>query len=327
MNVSLYRGLRHNCNRYSIGNGYRLGSLRSLATNRPLKPTPSFLKSLTNQWTKLNTDPKLRRRTGAGLIIFYLVTAYFGIRYLKDTKFKATGESSPYKGPYDAQEDDDESFVGIPQARDTTEIYEQLAVEYDKKIRFEELLSYIWLKRRKVMKQVKGDALEVACGTGRNIKYFKPKDVNSITFLDTSTGMLEISRKKFEYKFPEYKNVQYVKGKAEDLEKLTSSSGQKFDTIYQTFGLCSQQDPVAALQNFGKLLKPDGRIILLEHGRSANESINNKMDSIALRRAKEWGCRWNLHIDDIVNKSGLEIVESDRYHFGTTYYYILKTKP
>lgn len=301
----------------------RVNMIRMMATRPPPGNRIGLnrLDRMKAHLAKLNEDPKFKKRAASVLIMFYLVTAYFGIRYLRDTKHKATGEPSPYK-PLDDVED----VAGIPSARDTTEIYDGLAQEYDKKIRMEEFLSTIWLKRRKMMKNVGGDVLEVACGTGRNIPYFRPDNVSSVTFLDPSLPMLQVAKEKFENKYPNYENVQFVRGRAEDLIDITSNSGQKFDTIYESFGLCSHEDPETALKNFTQLLRPGGQIVLLEHGRSDKESLNEKMDKRAAARFKEWGCRWNLDIGQIVQNSGLEIVDEQRYHFGTTYFYVLKPK-
>ncbi|CAN6660763.1 methyltransferase Oms1p, mitochondrial [Trichomonascus vanleenenianus] len=280
----------------------------------------SMLEAFKARFDQLNRDPQFKKKAAGTLIVFYVVTAVFGIRYLQETKHKATGEAHPHQ----KSEGEDEAVPGIPVARNTTDVYEEMAEEYDSKIWWEEFLSYIWLKRRKVMKMVEGDVLEVSCGTGRNVSYFKPSQVNSIVFVDTSEAMLQVCKRKFEKKFKDFTNVQYVKGRAENLGKITEKSGMKFDTIYESFGLCSHEDPGAALQNFKRLLKPNGKIILLEHGRSDRDSLNERMDKRAESRAKEWGCRWNLDIDDIVQKAGFEIVEQERYHFGTTYFYVLK---
>lgn len=297
---------------------------RTLATRPPPRRGvgSSQIDRAKEQWARMNADPKFKKRAASVLIVFYLVTAYLGIRYLRDTKHKATGEPSPYDSPYR----DEEETAGIPNARDTTEIYDELAETYDRKIRMEEFLSTIWWKRRRVMKNVSGDVLEVSCGTGRNIPYFNPDTVSSVTFLDPSLPMLKIAKKKFEKKYPKFEPVQFVKGRAEELLDITAESGQKFDTVYESFGLCSHEDPETALLNFKKLLKPNGKIVLLEHGRSDQESLNKKMDEKAPARFKEWGCRWNLDIADIVKQSGLEIVDEQHYHFGTTYFYVLKEK-
>ncbi|ANB12133.1 Oms1p [Sugiyamaella lignohabitans] len=299
---------------------------------RPAKVTnnPTWIKKLKLRWRKMDDDPVARKRFAMAVIAFYMITGFFGFQYLQDTKYRATGEANPYK-PMDGSSADSttkaagtESAPGIVEPRDTTDVYESLAKEYDDKIWLEELTSYIWWTRRRLMRAVEGDALEVSCGTGRNIKYLDPKKVNSITYLDSSPAMLEVTKEKFEKRFPNYKNVQYVKGRAEDLVAIAAKSGQKFNTIFESFGLCSHEDPAKALQNFRQLLKPNGRIVLLEHGRSTYASVNERMDRTAEKRAQEWGCRWNLDIDHIVKSSGLQIVDEGRYHFGSTYFYILK---
>jgi methyltransferase OMS1 len=326
--------------------------------SRPPAPPPKNLfktkyKQIKLGWKQLNEHPSFRTWASLGMILLYVATAYAGIQYLNDTKYKATGEPNPYKKKEDLEKErlektqigeikeanaskqtgssdahakcnHDKNGLNVPAPRDTTDIFDGLAREYDNKIWFEELSSHIWYRRRQLMKQVKGDALEVSCGTGRNIPYFDKEKIDSITFLDSSKTMLEIAREKFTKKYPEFEKVQYVRGKAEDLAKMASHSGQKFDTIFETFGLCSHEDPQAALENFKALLRPNGRIVLLEHGRSSYDSLNQTMDKKAEQRVKEWGCRWNLDIDAIVQDSGLEILESKKYHFGSTYYYILK---
>lgn len=346
----------------SVRGGNRLAiqnftSVRWLATTPPpprRRPrTPPKEQSLTDRfgaikqkWAKLNESSKFRAGFSATVILLYVCTAYAGVQYLMDTKYKATGDPNPYKKREDAEKERLENTSideikanstgdvaseatrqenpHIPAPRDTTDIFEQMAREYDDKIWFEELTSHIWYRRRQLMKCVSGDVLEVSCGTGRNISYFNPDNITSVTFMDSSKSMLEVAREKFTKKFPTYERVQYAKGKAEDLAEMASSSGQKFDTIYETFGLCSHGDPLAALKNFKALLRKDGRIVLLEHGRSFYDSMNDVMDKKAEKRAEEWGCRWNLDIDQIVKDSGLEVLECNRYHFGSTYFYILK---
>lgn len=363
MNRSLVNSLRFSTPRSNLLWGcQRFQSIRRLATSPPPRRRPhasssssgnqSFkerINGIKKSWEQLNEHPKFRTVASACLILLYSATAYAGVQYLSDTKYKATGEPNPYKKREDAEKErfsktsiedlgNSESASSsssssssacqhnkfIVPAQDTTEVYDKMAHEYDDKIWLDELVSHIWYRRRQLMKHVHGDTLEVSCGTGRNVSYFDPEKTTSVTFMDSSRSMLEVAREKFTQKFPTYDHVQYVKGKAEDLASMAASSGQKFDTIYETFGLCSHEDPVAALQNFGSLLRKGGRIVLLEHGKSHYKTLNDTIDKKAENHFKEWGCRWNLDIDQIVKDSGLDIVESDRYHFGTSYFYILK---
>lgn len=221
-------------------------------------------------------------------------------------------------------------------ARDTTNFYQGKASEYDKAINMEEKVIFLGKRRKWLMKHCRGDVLEVSCGTGRNIKYLDLSHINSITFLDSSENMMDITHKKFRDKFPKYKKAAFVVGKAENLVDLAikGKSSQenertkqvKYDTIVEAFGLCSHEDPVKALNNFSKLLKPDGRIILLEHGRGQYDFVNKMLDNRAEKRLNTWGCRWNLDLGEVLDDSDLELVEEKRTHLGTTWCIVAKRK-
>ncbi|EXJ82895.1 hypothetical protein A1O3_06711 [Capronia epimyces CBS 606.96] len=69
-----------------------------------------------------------------------------------------------------------------------------------------------------------------------------------------------------------------------------------------------------------------GKILLLEHGRSNVGFINKYLDNIAKRHADRYGCWWNKDIEQIVLDSGLVVESKKRYHFGTTYEYVLRPR-
>lgn len=69
-----------------------------------------------------------------------------------------------------------------------------------------------------------------------------------------------------------------------------------------------------------------GRILLLEHGRSYYNFINRFLDDNAKLHAHRYGCWNNKDIDKVIEDSGLEIESKRRYHFGTTYEYVLRPK-
>ena len=73
-----------------------------------------------------------------------------------------------------------------------------------------------------------------------------------------------------------------------------------------------------------RVCRPDGQILLLEHGKSDYDWLNRILDNGAMRHAENFGCWWNRDIQKIVQDAGLEIVTLKRYHFGTTYYIIAK---
>ena len=98
-----------------------------------------------------------------------------------------------------------------------------------------------------------------------------------------------------------------------------------FDTIVDTFGLCSFDDPISVLKELQRVCKPNGKILLLEHGRSKTwNGLSNYLDKNAERHAKNWGCVWNRDLDDILEQSGLVVEQLDTWHFGTTYYVVCR---
>jgi methyltransferase OMS1 len=109
----------------------------------------------------------------------------------------------------------------------------------------------------------------------------------------------------------------------------------KYDTIVQTFGLCSVADPGRLLANMAARVQPDtGRIILLEHGRGLWDWMNNRLDKSAPKHFQKFGCWWNRDIEKLVREAeqtvpGLEVVKLERplwFQWGTTMLIELKVK-
>jgi methyltransferase OMS1 len=98
----------------------------------------------------------------------------------------------------------------------------------------------------------------------------------------------------------------------------TSTTPQKYDTILQTFGLCSVRDPVSLLSLMASSLQPNtGRILLIEHGRSVWDLVNGLLDRGARGHHERFGCWWNRDIEVIVSEAarrvpGLEVLRLER---------------
>ena len=106
---------------------------------------------------------------------------------------------------------------------------------------------------------------------------------------------------------------------ADAAELVTKFGEDSFDTVVDSFGLCSFQDPVQVLMGLRKLCKPDGVILLLEHGVGRYTWMKDYQEKALVRHVTTWGCYFNRDIEDIVQKAGLKIESIKRHHFGTTY--------
>ena len=180
------------------------------------------------------------------------------------------------------------------------------------------------LRRALLYFHAKGDVLEVGAGTGRNLGYYPGKStVNKIVLTDSSEKMLERAKEKLRYMASDERE-RYEVTEA-DAANLKSFGNNSFDTIVDTFGLCSFDDPVAVLKELQRVCKPDGKILLLEHGRSKSYlGLSGYLDKHAERHAKNWGCVWNRDLDQIVEDAGMKLEKLDHWHFGTTYYMVCR---
>ncbi|KAH6616992.1 hypothetical protein F5144DRAFT_585150 [Chaetomium tenue] len=92
----------------------------------------------------------------------------------------------------------------------------------------------------------------------------------------------------------------------------------KYDTIIQTFGLCSVADPARLLANMAGMVQPDtGRVLLVEHGRGSSKWVNKGLDETAGKHFRKFGCWWNRDIEKLVLDAveeipGLELVRLER---------------
>ena len=153
--------------------------------------------------------------------------------------------------------------------------------------------------------------------TGRNFGYY-PKGTK-LTATDCSPAMVEVARTK-----AGECEASSVDVRVEDVQarKGMGFKSGSFDTVVDTFGLCSYEDPVAALREMARVCKRGderGRILLIEHGRSESHAwLTNILDKHASPHAAKWGCYWNRDIVGIVKEAGLTIVQRHEFHFGTT---------
>ena len=174
--------------------------------------------------------------------------------------------------------------------------YQRLSPFYDLMEGMAEFRYDPW--RKKLWSLVSGSkVLEVGVGTGKNMPHY-PKGIQ-ITAIDLTPGMLDVARRHAEKLRP---NVDLRLGDAQSLDFPNSS----FDTAVATFFFCSVPDPLLGLRELARVVKPDGKILLLEHIRSENEVIGKVMDALINRGEDDGGEHQSSHGRER-KKAGLQI--------------------
>ncbi len=170
--------------------------------------------------------------------------------------------------------------------------------------------------RRELLQRVSGNVLEIAVGTGKNLRYY-PSGCR-IVAVDLSLEMLGVARKRAAgLKL----NIPFSVMDAEAL----AFPDRSFDTVVSSLTLCTFPDPVAALREMTRVCRADGRILLLEHGRSDREWLGRWQDRRADRHAKPLGCHWNRQPLDLAAQAGLKLTAARRTFFGI--FHILEVMP
>jgi len=105
------------------------------------------------------------------------------------------------------------------------------------------------------------EVLDCACGTGDLTQAFAKTRATRVVGLDFTPEMLEIAKKK-KTRAAHGGKIEYIEG---DAQQLPFESGS-FDVVSIAFGIRNVQEPERALGEFARVLRPGGRLVVLEFG-------------------------------------------------------------
>ena len=91
---------------------------------------------------------------------------------------------------------------------------------------------------------------------------------------------------------------------------------KSFDTVVSSLTACTFPNPVAALQEMARVCRTDGKVLLLEHGRSDREWLGRWQDRREDSFAKQLGCLFNREPLELVREASLNVVEARRVFYG-----------
>jgi len=193
-----------------------------------------------------------------------------------------------------------------PETERVRRIWERLAPRYDKDIRFLEKVLFAG-GREWVCSHARGEVLEIAVGTGRNLEYYPP-DVR-LTGIDLSASMLDIARQRADQL---RRQVDLRVGDAQALE----FADETFDTVVFTLSLCSIPDDRKAVAEARRVLRAGGGLRLMEHVASPMpvvRAVQRLLDWITVRTVGDHLVREPLVALDAM---GFEVEHVERLKWG-----------
>lgn len=174
--------------------------------------------------------------------------------------------------------------------------YNRIAPIYNFLEAIPEMIFAPWRKR--LLAKAKGKILEIGVGTGKNFPHYPPgADVAGI---DIADRMLAMARKKASELGLTF---DLSEGDVQGLD----FSDNSFDTAVATFVFCSVPDPVQGLKELRRVVKPSGRLLLLEHVRIDRPIMGWIMDRLNPLVVRVMGANINRRTLENVRKAGLSI--------------------
>jgi ubiquinone/menaquinone biosynthesis C-methylase UbiE len=150
-----------------------------------------------------------------------------------------------------------------------------------------------------------GRVLEIGVGSALNVPYYA-SDVRYLVGVDPSQELWRIGRRRLGTSaFP----LRYVTASAARLPL----ADRCVDTVLTTWTLCSIADVSSALAETRRVLRPGGRLLFIEHGRSPDPSVRRWQDRLTPLWARiAGGCHLNRPIDVLLEAADFRAITLDR---------------
>lgn len=168
----------------------------------------------------------------------------------------------------------------------------------------------ITAERERVIPLARGVVLEIGMGPGLNLPFYNPLLVTKVIGVDPNDSFLHLGEaRQRSSQVP----VEIVQAPAEALPLKDSS----VDTAVITYTLCSVDDPEQTLKEIRRVLKPEGRVLFLEHGLSPEEDVARWQHRLnPIWRSLAVGCNLTRPVADLLTQAGFSIHDMEEYYLG-----------
>jgi ubiquinone/menaquinone biosynthesis C-methylase UbiE len=154
--------------------------------------------------------------------------------------------------------------------------------------------------RRAVVAAAHGRVLEIGVGSGLNFSLYG-EQVERVYGIDPSPRLLAIARRRA---MASLVPVELFLGSATAIPLEDNA----VDAVVMTWTLCSIPDPLAALREIRRVLKPGGNLCFVEHGLSPESNIERWQHWVTPTwRRIAGGCHLDRKIDDLIRLAGFDL--------------------
>ena len=161
--------------------------------------------------------------------------------------------------------------------------------------------------RRRVCSGLRGDVLEIGFGSGLNVPFY-PDAVTRVRAVEPADLAWRLAGKRIA------RSDVPVERLGLDGQRLPFPDDE-FDTALVTWSLCTIPDPLAALGEMRRVLRPEGTVHFIEHGLAPDADVRRwqrRLEPIQKRLAG--GCHLTREPVVMLEIAGFAIVEIDEFY-------------
>lgn len=163
-------------------------------------------------------------------------------------------------------------------------------------------------QRQQTIALATGRVLEIGIGTGANLPFYSQK-VSEIIGIEPELAMLKKAELMVK-QAPSNALVKLAVGDAHHLEFADNS----FDTVIMCLVLCTIPNPLQALKEAYRVLKPDGQLLFLEHVRAPSSWVARCQDAInPVWKHLACGCQLNRDTEATMVQAGFSFKNIERF--------------
>ena len=161
--------------------------------------------------------------------------------------------------------------------------------------------------RARVCASLSGDVVEIGFGTGLNLPHLPPA-VTVVRAVDPLERGRDFASARIA---ASPVSVEFVGVDGQSLPLGDDS----VDAALSTWTLCSIPDPVAAVRELNRVLRPGGRLHFVEHGCPPDERVLNWQRRLnPIQRRVACGCNLDRDIPSILEDGGLRVDSLTSYY-------------
>jgi len=161
--------------------------------------------------------------------------------------------------------------------------------------------------RARVLAPLAGEVVEIGFGTGHNLPYL-PAGVTRLLAVEPSESSIAVAADRIAA------SAVPIEVIGPDAQRIPLPDAS-VDAALCTWSMCSIPDPVAAVSEVRRVLRPGAQLHFVDHGVAPDERVRRWQHRLSgLQQRLMGGCRLDRDIPELLRLGGMTVTHLERYY-------------